>query len=137
MALGIPHGGSCPRGRRAEDGPIPNQYVLYELASTKYSVRTEKNVVDADGTLIIYAGSFSAGTALTHRMTVKNDKPEVLYDITNPPDFETIIDWLFDQQICVLNVAGPRESTTPGIQSLAFGLCKELFAAVRESQSDS
>jgi len=32
MALGIPVGGWCPRGRRAEDGPIPAIYPLTETS---------------------------------------------------------------------------------------------------------
>ncbi|NQT35909.1 MAG: hypothetical protein HQ581_00380, partial [Planctomycetes bacterium] len=50
IALGIPQGGWCPRGRPAEDGRIPDRYDLRETESTAYPVRTERNVVDSDAT---------------------------------------------------------------------------------------
>ncbi len=38
----IPHGGSCPRGRLAEDGPIDHRYQLQETSIKSYPQRTEK-----------------------------------------------------------------------------------------------
>ncbi len=48
----IPHGGSCPRGRLAEDGPIDHRYQLQETSIKSYPQRTEKNVRELDGTVI-------------------------------------------------------------------------------------
>ena len=47
IAAGVPHGGWCPRGRRAEDGVIPAVYRLVETSSADYAVRTERNVVNS------------------------------------------------------------------------------------------
>ena len=69
IELSIPHGGKCPRGRLAEDGVIPLHYQLEELESRKYSKRTEQNVVDADGTLILFYGQLSGGTEFTRTRT--------------------------------------------------------------------
>jgi hypothetical protein len=52
IAHGIPHGGYCPKGRLAEDGPIAAQYALSELGSKSYPVPTERNVMESDGTVI-------------------------------------------------------------------------------------
>src|SRR5262245_48879825 len=49
----IRHGGWCPKGRRAEDGQIPERYALEETPSTNYLQRTEWNVRDSDATVII------------------------------------------------------------------------------------
>ena len=49
---GITHGGWCPKGRRAEDGPISCQYALTETPSEQYIQRTEWNVRDSDGTVV-------------------------------------------------------------------------------------
>ena len=51
LALGLPCGGWCPRGRLAEDGPIDPRYPLRETPSGDYRQRTEWNGRDADGTL--------------------------------------------------------------------------------------
>ncbi len=44
IAHGIPQGGWCPKGRKAEDGPIPDRYQLKETPSDNYAQRTEWNV---------------------------------------------------------------------------------------------
>jgi len=36
----ISHGGWCPKGRKAEDGPIDGRYQLQETPSSNYSQRT-------------------------------------------------------------------------------------------------
>src|SRR5262245_9896947 len=56
LELGIEHGGYCPRGRLAEDGVIESQFQLTETDSAAYHVRTEKNVVESRGTLIVHRG---------------------------------------------------------------------------------
>jgi uncharacterized protein YjbI with pentapeptide repeats len=53
LSLFLPVRGWCPKGRIAEDGIIPPVYPLQETTSTDYAVRTEWNVRDSDGTLIL------------------------------------------------------------------------------------
>ncbi|MCF7788694.1 MAG: putative molybdenum carrier protein [Prosthecobacter sp.] len=48
----FPHGGWCPEGRKAEDGPIDAKYELTETPSSNYLQRTEWNVRDTDGTIV-------------------------------------------------------------------------------------
>jgi hypothetical protein len=122
IALGIAHGGWCPRGRLAEDGRIPEEYELQEMASTEYWRRTEQNVIDSDGTLILYRTARSGGTELTHRMTIKHSRPCLCVDLEDEADPAAVGDWICDNGIQVLNVAGPRESSTRGVaeQSRAF-----------------
>lgn len=129
IALNIPHAGKCPRGRLAEDGRVPAKYQLSETTSRKYSMRTEMNVIESDGTLIMHYGKLSTGTELTRRMAIKNDKPFFLFDFTAPPELADVIAWLREFKIETLNCAGPRESSCPGIGSLTRQLCEELFAA--------
>ncbi len=50
---GIPYGGWIPKGRKAEDGTVPETYTeLQELIRGGYPKRTEQNVIDSDGTVI-------------------------------------------------------------------------------------
>ena len=53
-----PHGGWCPKGRKAEDGVIPVEYHLTEMLTSAYLPRTQANVIDSDAT-VIPALSFS------------------------------------------------------------------------------
>ena len=118
IALGISHGGWCPRGRRSEDGPIDDQYQLVEVDALDYSVRTEKNVIDSDGTLILHFGPLTRGTSLTWKLARKHHRPILKIDLQSHSTLLTVPslhDWIEQQSIETLNVAGPRESSVPGI----------------------
>jgi hypothetical protein len=119
LALGIPHGGWCPKGRLAEDGPLPEKYQLQETDSAGYAVRTERNVLDADATLILCRGPLSGGTLLTKRICEKHEKPHRVVNLSRPPSNQTLHNWLKKYRVEILNVAGPRESQSPGIQQQA------------------
>lgn len=119
IALGIDHGGWCPRGRLAEDGQIPARYQLRETDSSDYAVRTEQNVIDSDGTLVLYLGQMSGGTELTRRVARKHRRPVLEIDLANQPNAGDVHRWLDTNNIQVLNVAGPRESSSPGVTTLA------------------
>lgn len=121
LALGIGHGGYCPLGRRAEDGPIAARYQLTELSSPDYAVRTERNVVESDGTVLITEGKPTGGSALTRAMARKHRRPFLHLDLAAGPghgDAEPaslLRNWLRTHSIRILNVAGSRESKCPGI----------------------
>lgn len=111
----IPIGGWCPRGRRAEDGPIADRYLLKETKSPNYNVRTRLNVRDSDGTLILMQYEPVGGTALTASIAEQDRKPLHIVDLAIHPDPQPVIEWLTLHNIKILNIAGPRESTFPGI----------------------
>jgi len=115
LRLGIPCGGWCPRGRRAEDGRIPDRYPLRETPGARYPQRTEWNVRDSDGTLVLHAGPPRGGTALTLGILLRQRKPVLQVDLDAPPDPAVVRAWIGSQAIRVLNVAGPRESECPGV----------------------
>ena len=130
IEAGVPHGGWCPLGRLAEDGPIPEQYKLAETDQADYRFRTECNVVDSDGTLILFCRPLSGGTRLTARLAEQHQRPCLLFDLSRRGDLAEILGWLKEWRIATLNVAGPRESTQPGIYRRAHRWLRELLAAV-------
>ena len=137
LAAGIPVGGYCPKGRKAEDGAIPSIYPLHELDSSAYSRRTEMNVVESNGTLIFNKGHLTQGTKLTHDFTAKHLKPCLIVQL----DAEQMIDplqvirWLQGHQIAILNVAGPRESKfSKGIYREVYSYLGKIFNTLKEAQ---
>ncbi|MCH8043271.1 MAG: putative molybdenum carrier protein [Planctomycetes bacterium] len=134
IAAGFPHGGWCPRGRLAEDGPIDRRYQLTETESAQYAVRTERNVLDSDATLILSAGVLSGGTLLTQQLAQQHDKPLLVVDLTvkldGPLDVQEARQFVSIHDVCVLNVAGPRESGSPGISARAAQFVTRLLAAL-------
>src|SRR5262245_24193664 len=99
IAAGIPHGGWCPLGRRAEDGTIPGQYSLSETATSDYRERTERNVIDSDGTLILTRGELTGGTRLTRRFARQHDRPCMVVYLDQSVDVGCIQNWLAEKQI--------------------------------------
>ncbi len=113
LAHNIEAGGWCPQGRKAEDGVIAEIYPVIELPNAGYSQRTRKNVLDSDGTVIIYFGRPFGGTEQTIAFCIKEKKPYVLIDaeemiIKNAA--KKIKAFVSQYAISVLNVAGPRAS---------------------------
>lgn len=115
LKLGIPCGGWCPKGRRAEDGPLALRYPLAETPSEDYWERTEWNVRDSDGTLAILRETLTEGTAYTIEKAKEWGKPYLVVDLSQNPTLSSLSAWVESCKIKTMNVAGPRESKCPGI----------------------
>ena len=103
----------------AEDGRIPDRYQLSESDSADYPVRTEQNVLLGDATLILCRGRPSGGTELTLRLAQQHGRPHLVVDLDRARDAAEVRRWLLEHGVETLNVAGPRESQSPGIEALA------------------
>ncbi len=128
LAAGVACGGWCPRGRRAEDGPIHERYPLLETPSRRYAQRTEWNVRDSDGTLLLTRGEPSRGTVLTRRLASRLGKPFLMLDPATPGAPTAAVEWIGREGIRTLNVAGPRESEAPGIHGQALEFLVRVLA---------
>lgn len=131
------HGGWAPRGREAEDGPIPLKYQLTELPDGGYRQRTRRNVEDSDGTLIVSLGELDGGTLATHAFVQRLGKPHLVVPVDGGvTDTATtdVLAWLRAHAITTLNVAGPRESKRPGIYTLTYRLLEAVDAAASAAQ---
>lgn len=120
-------GGWCPKGRLAEDGIIPMIYPLQETPSPQYAQRTRWNVRDADATLVLTRNVPTGGTALTIDTAQRLRKPYHVIDLTTTPDPTAVASWISQAGMIVLNVAGPRESSSPGIYHEAFYWLQEML----------
>ena len=127
IALEIDHGGWCPKNRLAEDGRIPETYCLTETDSNEYPPRTRQNILDSDGTLILYQHHLHGGTELTWRLAQQLGMPYQLTDLNKERTTQSVLRWIADHKITVLNIAGPRESSHPGIGEQAARFLKRLL----------
>ena len=135
LSLEIPHGGWCPKGRRAEDGRISRTYLLVESEARDYTVRTEQNVIDSDATLILFRDKVTGGTRLTQHLASKHGRPQMRIDLQQANSQQqleiaktSIANWLAEQPVEVLNIAGPRESSNPGIHRQAMDFLTFVLA---------
>jgi hypothetical protein len=130
MAHGLPVGGWCPKGRRAEDGRIADRYPLQETPSTEYAQRTAWNVRDSDGTLIVAPDPLGGGTALTKQEGDAQAKPVLHVRPSDPVPVPMIRAWGSENGIEVLNVAGPRASEAAGIYGATHALIDDLLSSL-------
>ena len=116
LANGVPHGGWCPKGRKAEDGIIPIQFQLKEMGSGNYTMRTRRNVRDSGGTVIFSKGlELSGGTKETAEFAKEIGKPllHLVSSLEVKAAAAQFNAFLKEHGIVVLNVAGPRFSEEP------------------------
>lgn len=140
----IPHGGWCPKGRKAEDGVIPPKYQLQEMPTSNYLARTEENVIDSDATVVFTLGSATGGSLRTLEFCHKHGKPwhHINVDTTRREKaVKDIVNWLQGDpalndheeceakppENCMLNVAGNRESKADGIQDLVMAIIADVL----------
>ena len=142
----VPHGGWCPKGRLAEDGPIPDKYLLQEMTTKDYLRRTEANVVDSDATVVFTYGLPSGGSLRTVEFARKHAKPYEQVDLlhtSRETAVKTLADWLggdgendyedyeaIPPGSCILNVAGSRESKAPDIELLVMQIMIDVLRSV-------
>jgi len=105
--LGIPTGGTAPKGWRTENGPNPElgtRFGLVESYSVDYMPRTRDNVRDSAGT-VIFDYHNSGGSIQTKNICVRLGRPYIIN-----PDETALVQWLIGNNIDILNGAGNRGS---------------------------
>ncbi|MEN8130045.1 MAG: putative molybdenum carrier protein [Pseudomonadota bacterium] len=130
LEVGVSCGGWCPKGRRAEDGRIPDKYPVIELSDSRYRQRTLHNVLHSDATLIIYFSILEGGTELTVLYCMQHAKPYKLIDAQEIPSEQAVRmlqEFVSDQGVKILNVAGPRASHQPKAHRYTFDVLLGFF----------
>jgi Circularly permutated YpsA SLOG family len=130
---GISHGGWCPRGRLAEDGPIDAQYQLQESPSRRYSQRTEWNVRDSDATVVFtIEPTVGGGTSLTLDLAIRLGRPWLHLSRGVSFSFENcagrLQKFLAAHAVERLNIAGPRASQEPEIAAFVRSVLERALA---------
>ena len=138
-SLGIVIGGWCPPDRLAENGPIPESFPLTPTPEDRSttapdiprSQRTQWNVRDSDGTLVLCLGPLAdagPGTRFTADCAARYAKPLFVADPADLADARRVREWIGEHGIQTLNVAGPSEQTCPGIGDLAETFMRDVLA---------
>jgi hypothetical protein len=130
IKLAVAHGGWIPQGRITESGPLPAKYNLKETGSSSYAERTEKNAQDADGTLIISRGLLTGGSEYTREMAIKHARPWLHIDLSRVAAFQAAVainQWILQNEIEILNVAGPRSSKDPTVYKEALNILESAY----------
>lgn len=138
LRLGFPYGGMIPKGRKAEDGVVPTEFTaMTELESDDYRLRTRWNAEHSDATLLLaFSPKIEGGTKRTQQYCLNARKPFFIDNPSAPAVSKgglEVLAWL--DKVCrknggapiVLNVAGPRESKSPGIEQATADYVSRLI----------
>jgi hypothetical protein len=113
IKFGIPHSGWIAKGRKNENGRLPDKYQLQEMPAASRASHAEQNLLDSDGTLIISHGKLTGGSEFVRKIAMHHERPWLHIDLSRTIAFKAarkIRLWLRSHKIEVLNVAGPRAS---------------------------
>jgi hypothetical protein len=131
---GLDFGGWCPRGGWAEDFPDPPGVLtkyprLTETPGDESNQRTRWNVQDSDATLILVASDIGAstGSAFTLACAIALAKPHLVLDLRAGDAIRAAREWIGRTAPGTLNVAGPRESESPGVYLAAKRFLEDLL----------
>jgi hypothetical protein len=135
LETGFPYGGKIPKGRKAEDGKVPDCFdQLEEISSADYKVRTRENVRDSTGTLVVCpTAPMSPGSQVTVRFCHEQGRPVIVREarkvLADPHKAALeVLAWVKKHGIGVLNVAGTRESKFKGIQEAVRVMMSTVLA---------
>jgi hypothetical protein len=96
--------------------------------------RTRQNVLDSDGTAILFHDALGGGTLLTLNLRKREGKPRVVIDaskISESAAAAEIARFVEEHEIRVLNVAGPRLSGWRQGYTFAMVTVGEVIALIR------
>ena len=129
----LPCGGWCPKGRKAEDGPIDSEYPLKETPSASYLQRTEWNVRDSDATVLFsILPTLSGGSKKTVDFARKHKRPWLHLCAADGAAAEKLRAFVEEHGVKVLNAAGPRASKEPGVGEFVMRTLDKAFGPIDE-----
>lgn len=135
VELGLETGGHCPANWKVEQGSNPDleKYGVVCTKASGYPPRTRLNVANSDGT-IGFGNQYSPGMKLTKKICDELGKPygPIAYPSINSIEviIKPFLNWILENNIQILNVAGNRESKNPGIEQFT----KEFLVEVLSEQ---
>ncbi|MDX9859226.1 MAG: putative molybdenum carrier protein [candidate division Zixibacteria bacterium] len=123
IQLGIPYGGWCRKGRKSENGVIPAIYDLKETASADYRIRTERNVVESDATIVFTYGQPTGGSEMTIALAEKHGKHWIHINLG------CSVGWIFTRKSPRAPLVRAVKLTSPLAKSPNMAMTKEQGGA--------
>lgn len=139
---GLQTGGWIAKGWMTELGPAPDLGPLFNLKEWPergYPARTKQNVKESDATILVVSNrkQIKGGTGLTLKLIKDHAKPFLIIDLSDLYVQEwpkTIVQWIRNLGIQILNVAGPRCSSDPELDKASEEILVKIFTAIKKAK---
>jgi len=138
LKLGIPHGGWAYRQVREAGGAYPEQYNLKTIDVPSYHIRLEKNIIDADGTVILTNGRLIIGIKIIRDLTNKHKKPCLNVNLTDCSinhAVAAIRKWIINNEIETIYFTGSKPVGESMIYEETIRIIEDIYRVEREQHT--
>jgi len=132
--FGYETGGMMPKGFKTLAGSRKDYAALYNMTehtSSAYPPRTYFNVKNSDGTLRFAYDFGTSGELCTVKAIVQYKKPFIDVNLIGPIPAQQVADWILQNNIETLNIAGNSEKTYGGMTVFVYEYLTEVFTLLR------
>ena len=133
----IPHAGWAYKGRKTEEGVLPQQYNVKGIDNPSYFERLEKNIIDSEGTVILTYGQLLIGLKGVRELAENLKKPCLhveLMECTTNHAISSIRKWMNNHEIEVVYFTGPKPVGTSKIYRDVILIVQGICGVEREQE---
>jgi hypothetical protein len=111
LKLDIPYSGWAYKGRKTEEGLLPEKYKVKETIDRSFENRIEKNILEAAGTVIFSHGKLTIGLELAKELATKHKRLCLHIDLNESPlniAAATIRAWMIRNEMEIVYFTGQK-----------------------------
>ena len=130
IKLEIPHGGWGLASGEADSEHLPEKYRIRQIEGNERVEAAKQNLIDSDGTLLMSHGELSRLTDEVRAIAIDFNHPWLHVDLNDTTAFsaaQTINQWVLQQKIEILHVAGARMDRDPNIYQATLDILEAFF----------
>ena len=135
IKLDIPHDGWTYKGQKTENDEFQEQYNIKEIANPSYFERLEKNIIDADGIVILTYGQLIRGSNATKDLADRQNNPCLLLELnkcTLGHMISSIRKWMDNHKIEKIFFTGSKPIAAPQIHEEVILIIEGICQVERE-----
>ena len=137
IKLDIPHDGWTYKGRKTEEGVLPEQYNVKEIENPSYFERLENNIVDSDGTVILTFGQVPIVNRAITDLANKHKKPYLHIDLiecTRNHAIASVRKWMIGYEIETVYFTGSKPHAAPNVYEEAMQAIEGIYQVQLEQK---
>jgi len=130
IKLEKPHGGWGFSSGDGDTDQLPEQYHIREIKGDERVEAVRQNLIDSDGTLLMSHGELSRFSDQVRVIAIDFNHPWLHVDLNDTSAFsaaQTINQWVIQQNIEILHVAGARMDRDPNIYQATLDILEAFF----------